>query len=108
MIAATSPAVAIGADAASYAVLVLVVVVSRHFRAPQPLPGGDQSVVRALRMLASQPAVLGTTLLCVAFFDLYGPVEVALPVFVSQTLPPARVFWAATRRSSPSARRSAP
>jgi MFS family permease len=41
---------------------------------------------RALRVLRHQPAVFGITLLCVAFFGLYGPVEVALPVYVSQTL----------------------
>jgi MFS family permease len=86
LIAVTSPAVAIGADGASYVVLVLAVVVSRRFRAPKPRTTEIQSVGRALRMLTRQPAVLGITLLCVVFFGLYGPVEVALPVFVSQTL----------------------
>jgi MFS family permease len=86
LIAVTSPAVAIGADGASYVVLVLAVVVSRRFRAPKPRTTESQSVGRALRMLTRQPAVLGITLLCVVFFGLYGPVEVALPVFVSQTL----------------------
>ncbi|MGA7087828.1 MAG: MFS transporter [Candidatus Dormiibacterota bacterium] len=86
LIAVTSPAVAIGADGASYVVLVLAVVVSRRVRAPKPRTGEIQSVGRALRMLSHQPAVLGITILCVVFFGLYGPVEVALPVFVSQTL----------------------
>jgi len=86
LIAVTSPAVAIGADGASYVILVLAVVVSRRVRAPKPRTSEIQSVSRALRMLTRQPAVLGITLLCVVFFGLYGPVEVALPVFVSQTL----------------------
>jgi len=86
IIAASSPAVAIGVDAASYTLLVLAVLVSRRIRAPRSIPQEDQSVVRTLRTLGRQPAVLGITLLCVVFFGLYGPVEVALPVFVSATL----------------------
>ncbi|MGC1185543.1 MAG: MFS transporter [Candidatus Dormiibacterota bacterium] len=86
IIVATSPAVAIGVDAASYTLLVLAVLISRRIRAPRSVQQEDQSVLRALRTLGRQPAVLGITLLCVVFFGLYGPVEVALPVFVSATL----------------------
>jgi MFS family permease len=86
VIAATSPAAAIGADAASFAILVLAASVSRRVRPPDPLPGGDQSVFRAFRTLVQTPALLGITLLCVVFFGLYGPVEVALPVFVADKL----------------------
>jgi predicted MFS family arabinose efflux permease len=87
VIAVAGPGVAIGADAASYAVLAAAAILSRRFQPPPPSPaGGGQSMRRALGALRHQPAVLGITVLCVAFFGLYGPVEVALPVYVSRTL----------------------
>lgn len=84
---AVGPGVVFGADAGSYVVLIVAVVASRRFQ-PPPAASADQgqSMRRALRALCRQPAVLGITVLCVAFFGLYGPVEVALPVYVSQTL----------------------
>lgn len=87
LIALTSPGVAIGVDAATYAGLALAVGLSRRFQPPPPLPTvKSQSMAQALRSLRHNPAVLGISILCVAFFGLYGPVEVALPVFVSQVL----------------------
>ncbi|MGH7693012.1 MAG: MFS transporter, partial [Candidatus Dormibacteria bacterium] len=44
------------------------------------------SVPQALRSLRRHPAVLGITLLSLVFFGIYGPVEVALPVYVAQSL----------------------
>ena len=85
--AAVGPGAVFGADAASYVVLIAAVMLSRRFQPPAPLPPGQgQSMRRALRALRHQPAVLGITALCVAFYGLYGPVEIALPVYVSQTL----------------------
>ena len=86
LIVAVGPGAAIGADAASYAVLVLAAVVSRRFQAPPPARGGNQSMVGAVRSLLHQPAILGITVLCLAFFGLYGPGEVALPVYVAKVL----------------------
>ncbi|MGC2190875.1 MAG: MFS transporter [Candidatus Dormiibacterota bacterium] len=86
VIVVVGPGAAIGTDAASYAVLVLAAVLSRRFQAPPPTRGGNQSVVGAVRSLRHQPAVLAITVLCVAFYGLYGPVEVALPVYVSKVL----------------------
>jgi hypothetical protein len=86
LIVAVGPGSAIGADAASYAVLVLAAVVSRHLQAPPPARVGYQSMLGAVRSLLHQPAILGITVLCVACYGLYGPVEVALPVYVSKVL----------------------
>lgn len=86
VITVAGPGVAIGVDAASYAVLVLAVVISRRLQPPPLSTGEGRTMLAALRDIAHQPAVLGITVLCVAFFFLYGPVEVALPVYVSQTL----------------------
>ncbi|HVC39324.1 MAG TPA: MFS transporter [Candidatus Dormibacteraeota bacterium] len=86
VIALAGPGPAIGADAASYAVLAGAVVLSRRIQRPPAPTSEAQSMVRALGALRRQPSVLGITVLCVVFFGLYGPVEVALPVFVSQTL----------------------
>jgi hypothetical protein len=83
---AAGPGIVFAVDAGSYVVLIAAVVLSRRFQPSQPPAGPGQSMLRALRALRRQPAVLGITLLCVAFFGLYGPVEVALPVYVSQTL----------------------
>lgn len=86
VIAVAGPGVAIGADVASYTVLIAAVVISRRFQPPPPASDGGWSMLGALRDLGHQPAVLGITVLCAAFFFLYGPVEVALPVYVSETL----------------------
>ncbi|MHB8393445.1 MAG: MFS transporter [Candidatus Dormibacteria bacterium] len=66
--------------------LVLAAVLSRRFQAPPPARVGNQSMVGAVRSLLHQPEILGITVLCVAFYGLYGPVEVALPVYVSKVL----------------------
>lgn len=86
LIAAFGPGAAVGADALSYVVLALAIVVSRRILAPPPASGEPQSVVRALRSLRRHPAIIGITVLSVVFFGLYGPVEVALPVYVAHTL----------------------
>jgi MFS family permease len=86
VIATAGAGVAIGIDAGSYGVLIVAVLLSRRFQPPVSPAGPGQGMGRALRALWHQPALLGITAACVAFFGLYGPVEVALPVYVSQTL----------------------
>lgn len=87
IIAAGGPGVVVAVDAASYALLAVAVLASRRFQPPPALTDmevtGIGSGLRALRRL---PAVGAITLLCVVFFGLYGPVEVALPVYVSSVL----------------------
>lgn len=87
VIATAGAAAAIGADAASFAFLVVAAAASRRFQPPPPeaptAGGGVRSTFRALRGI---PSVVGITALCVFFFGVYGPVEVALPVYVASVL----------------------
>ena len=87
VIATAGAGTAIAIDAGSYGVLILAVLLSRRFQPPALQPAGAaQGMGRALGALWHQKAVLGITAACVIFYALYGPVEVALPVYVSQTL----------------------
>ncbi len=86
LILLAGPGPAIGADAASYAALTVAVLVSRRMLRPSPVRDPHRSVPQALRSLRRHPAVLGITLLSLVFFGIYGPVEVALPVYVAQSL----------------------
>jgi MFS family permease len=86
VIATVGTAAAFGADGVSYLVLVVAVLVSRRVQRPPPPAGPGQGMHRALRDLARRPAVLGITVTCAVFYGLYGPVEVALPVYVSRVL----------------------
>lgn len=100
LIVAVGAATVIGIDAASYVTLIVAAAVSRHLRPPTPTGDeGHHSMVSGLRSLARQPAVLGISVLCVAFFGLYGPVEVALPLYVSESLHASAAvlggYWAA-------------
>ncbi|HXZ99074.1 MAG TPA: MFS transporter [Candidatus Binatia bacterium] len=100
------PAVAIAADAGSWAVLAIsyarVIPLVAASRPPSPsalptspsasAPGGAWSVIRADRTL------LGLILLSFVFYLLYGPVEVALPFHVAVDLHGSAsllgTFWA--------------
>ncbi len=87
LITLDGPGLALGADAASFAVLVAAAAASRRLRPPPVTPAGAVQGPRgALRSLTRQPSVLAATALCVVFFGVYGPVEVALPVYVSSVL----------------------
>lgn len=87
LIVVFGPALVIGADAASYLALIVAVAVSRRVQPPPPVTEGpSQSMLSVLRSLARHPAVLGISVLCAAFFGLYGPVEVALPLYVYENL----------------------
>jgi hypothetical protein len=79
----------LGVDAASFALLAAAAAASRRIRPPAAQLSEsepDQGPMRALGERARRPAVLGVTVLCVVFFGIYGPVEVALPVYVSTVL----------------------
>lgn len=87
VIAVASAGTAIAVDAASFLVLVAAAALSRRFQPPPPQPTSDrQGAAAALRALTRQPSVLGITVVCVVFFAIYGPVEVALPVYVDMDL----------------------
>ncbi len=100
LIVAVGAPLVLGADAVSYLALVAAALLSRRLRPAAPAAGGsDLSMVTALRRLLHQPALLGISLLCVAYFLLYGPVEVALPLYVHTTLRASAAllggYWAA-------------
>jgi MFS family permease len=87
VIAVAGASSAIGVDAASFLLLAGAAVVSRRFQPPPPEPPTTHAgVLATLRSLATLPSVLGITALCVFFFGVYGPVEVALPVYVADDL----------------------
>ena len=86
VIATAGAGAVLGIDAGTYGVLIVAVLLSRRFQPSAPPAGAPQGMGRALSALWHQKPVLGITAACVAFYGLYGPVEVALPVYVSQTL----------------------
>ncbi len=78
---------AIAADAATFMLLGVAAAASRRFQPPpaEP-PAAGIGVLTTLRSLVRLPSVLGITALCVVYFGIYGPVEVALPVDVTSYL----------------------
>lgn len=99
LIVALGAAAVVGVDAVSYLALIAAAAVSRRLQPPAAASGPPQSMLSSLRGLVRQPSVLGISVLCVAFFLLYGPVEVALPLYVSETLHSTATvlggYWAA-------------
>ncbi|MFF2324605.1 MULTISPECIES: MFS transporter [unclassified Streptomyces] len=97
-----SPAWIIGLDSATFAVLALqtarTVLPPSPAPAPAPAPvaGGAQ---RGLSVLRHQPELLGLVVVTWVFNLAYGPVEVALPLFVSDNLHATAgllgAYWAA-------------
>jgi predicted MFS family arabinose efflux permease len=83
--ALTGPGWVIGADAASFAVLAVAC-----WRATGPPTTGStqaaESTSGAWRVIIDRPRLLGLVSVTCAFFLLYGPVEVALPVHVAEGL----------------------
>ncbi|MEV4412910.1 MFS transporter [Catellatospora sp. NPDC049609] len=85
LVAATGPATALAVDALSYLVLAAVL---RGIRVPAGATA-EPDAERAsggFRILARRPDLLGLLALTAVFFFLYGPVEVALPLFIVDTL----------------------
>ena len=106
--ATVGPAVVIGADAATWAVLAVsyagvAALIARGRAQARPAapdrPPAQPARASGLRMIASSRTLLGLIALSFAFFLLYGPVEVALPVHVASELHGSAAllggFWAA-------------
>lgn len=84
---AVSPAWVVGLDALTYA--VLAVQTARLGPDDAETRGKDaehKPAGRGLRLLAGQRELLAILILTWLFFALYGPVEVALPLYVTGTL----------------------
>lgn len=80
-------ATALAVDAASFVLLVVAAAASRRFEPPPPKPPNvHASAMATLRSLAGLRSVVAITALCVLFYGVYGPVEVALPVYVHAVL----------------------
>ncbi|MFJ2703600.1 MFS transporter [Streptomyces sp. NPDC087428] len=97
LVGAVSPAWIIGMDAVTFAVLALQTARTTLPRSPvPPVTGGAQ---RGLRILRRQPELLGLLLVTWVFNLAFGPVEVALPLFVSGNLGAGAgllgAYWAA-------------
>lgn len=94
---AVSPAWIIGLDAATFAVLALQTGRATPLRSPvPPVNGGAQ---RGLGILRRQPELFGLLIVTWIFNLAFGPVEVALPMFVSDNLDAGAgllgTYWAA-------------
>lgn len=101
VITASDPSVAITADAATFALLAVAARTTDRRVATARTDGkGPQAAERThgFRFIAANPILLGLLLLSFAFFFLYGPVEVALPLYVVGPLHGSAgllgVFWA--------------
>lgn len=82
LIAIVDPATLIAVDAASYVVLAIAVI--RIPPTPHPTEQAeDRQGAEGWRFLRRNPQLLAVLLLTLGFYFLYGPVEVALPVFVA-------------------------
>jgi hypothetical protein len=81
------PALPVTADAASFAVLAVAAVTARNRPGSAgPADAGEPGRVRGLAMIARSPVLAGLLALTVIYFFLYGPVEVALPLYVTGPL----------------------
>jgi predicted MFS family arabinose efflux permease len=86
LVAGVHPAVVLGVDALSY--LLLAVQASRLDLPPvTAAAGGDgRPTGTGFRVLAHRPELVGLVGVTAVFYFLYGPVEVALPLYVADEL----------------------
>ena len=86
-VAVVGPALPVAADAASFAILAVAAATVRgHPRSAGPADAGQPDRTRAFAAIARSPALAGLLALTVVYFFLYGPVEVALPLYVTGPL----------------------
>ncbi|AUH42751.1 MFS transporter [Streptomyces sp. CMB-StM0423] len=83
---AVSPAWIIGLDALTYAVLAVQTARLGPGGEERPDAAAARPAGRGLRLLATQRELLAILVLTWLFFALYGPVEVALPLYVTGAL----------------------
>ncbi|HEY2509069.1 MAG TPA: MFS transporter [Streptosporangiaceae bacterium] len=86
-VATVGPAVPIAADAASFAVLAVAAAAARgRPRAAELAGAAEPERVRGFTVIVRSPALAGLLILTLIYFFLYGPVEVALPLYVTGPL----------------------
>ncbi|MFC6023161.1 MFS transporter [Plantactinospora solaniradicis] len=85
LVAGVHPALVLGVDALSY--LLLAVQASRLDLPPVTgAGGGHRPTGTGFRVLARRPELVGLVGVTAVFYFLYGPVEVALPLYVADEL----------------------
>ena len=86
-VTAAGPALPVTADAASFAILALAAVTARgHPRITGSAEAGQPDRARGFAAIARSRPMAGLLALTVAYYFLYGPVEVALPLYVTGPL----------------------
>ena len=86
-VAAAGPALPIAADAASFAILAIAAVTVRGDpRSDRPTAAGEPDRARGFAAIARSKPLAGLLALTVVYYFLYGPVEVALPLYVTGPL----------------------
>lgn len=83
LVAVAGSATALALDALSYLVLALALY---RIATPAAASGSGTRAAGGFRILARRPELVGLLALTATFFFLYGPVEVALPLFIVDTL----------------------
>jgi hypothetical protein len=87
VVAAAGPALPIAADAASFAILAVAAATVRgHPATGGSADAGEPARARGFAAITSSRPLAGLLALTVVYFFLYGPVEVALPLYVTGPL----------------------
>jgi MFS family permease len=86
-VAAAGPALPVAADAASFAILAIAAATARgNTRAARPAAAAEPGRSGGFAAIARSRPLAGLLVLTVVYFFLYGPVEVALPLYVTGPL----------------------
>src|SRR6516162_6691546 len=98
-VTAGGPALPVAADAISFAILAMTAATVRgHSRTARPADTGEPDRARGFAAIASSRPLAGLLALTVVYYFLYGPVEVALPMYVTGPLGGSAallsLFWA--------------
>ena len=84
LVAASGPAMVLALDAASWLVYGVCVLLAQAPHEPVAAPA--ELTQSGFRIILGNRTLIGLLLLTLAFYFFYGPVEVALPIFVKQDL----------------------
>jgi hypothetical protein len=86
-VAAAGPALPVAADAASFAILAVAAAMARgHARTAGSAAADEPDRARGFAAIARSRPLTGLLALTVVYYFLYGPVEVALPLYVTGPL----------------------
>ena len=87
LVAAAGPALPVAADAASFVILAVAAATARgQRRIARPEDADPPNRARGFAAIAASRPLAGLLALTVVYFFLYGPVEVALPLYVTGPL----------------------